>query len=286
MASNLAGWLADGEDLICLDEDGLNSPDVEGEDFDPELLQPGTTCPAQRGDTAPPNATWFLWPDKKTCILDILILKDIDSTLQSQYGIPSVHYQGALGPTSIMLITLPSIIAQEMANLPSRWLYEIDPTVATPMICKGWQDFYVFELMKLIDGTVIVPKHWYTKLSTPGSPSSSDFEYWGHVWRAHPVVSDHTHGYVVHMYETMEVWFMSPVWRIKGLDPHQETPVEILHVILLGFLKYFWHDAISRLNDAQKVELQVQLASFDITGLGIPPLAGQTLVQYAGSLTR
>ncbi|KAI5982242.1 hypothetical protein EDC04DRAFT_2915769 [Pisolithus marmoratus] len=669
MASNLAGWLADGEDLICSDEDGSNSPDVEGEDFDPELLQPGATRLAQRGDTAPPNATWFPWPDKKTCILDILrhlprslfsdaqlqvilwglsvlgvdnvpstrILKDIDSALQSQYGIPSVRYQGALGHV-YYVNHLPSIIAQEMANprvrphirhypedaggrldqpwQASRWLYEIDPTVATPMIRKGRQDFYVFEPMKLMDGTVVVPERWYTKPSTPGSPSS-DFEYWGRAWRAHPVVSDHTCGYVVHMYETMEVrasqfllsfphllqtyqmdgqpdprniiglietrgcgvlpwtltnpavgnrwrtlarghrvlsymiwlycddtsgntskkwnkhnsflftaaglpcvmvhkessihflatsniapplemldgivdqleyaqmhgvwawdiearemaliipavlamlgdnlmqselachvglqgkyfcrncWvhgagadssqrpdlagvavtnsdddarsiqtgsvatdsdgslhrdvthqskrkgrrsetmqdlvdrarrflganpprtrqdtvnklrsmfhevtsgkgktryikmktdtgikdtymdvfverilkhvkgihagsdryteavsvitqgrpvkqFMSPVWRIKGLDPHQDTPVEILHVILLGFLKYFWRDAISRLNDAQKVELQVRLASFDVTGLGIPPLAGQTLVQYAGSLT-
>ncbi|KIK11230.1 hypothetical protein PISMIDRAFT_19713 [Pisolithus microcarpus 441] len=79
--------------------------------------------------------------------------------------------------------------------------------------------------------------------------------------------------------------FMSPVWRIKGLDPHQDTPVEVLHVILLGFVKYFWRDAISRLNDAQKAELQVRLVSFNISGLDIPPLAGKTLVQYAGSLT-
>ncbi|KAI6023459.1 hypothetical protein EDC04DRAFT_2869548 [Pisolithus marmoratus] len=172
MASNLAGWLADGEDLICSDEDGSNSPDVEGKDFDPGHVN---NVPSTR------------------------ILKDIDSVLQSQYGILSVHYQGALG--HIYYVNhLPSIITQ----VTSRWLYEIDPTIAMPMICKGQQDFYVFELMKLMDGTVIVPKHWYTKLSTPGSPSSN-FEYWGHVWRAHPVVSDHTHGYVVHMYETMEV---------------------------------------------------------------------------------
>ncbi|KIK75107.1 hypothetical protein PAXRUDRAFT_29105, partial [Paxillus rubicundulus Ve08.2h10] len=79
--------------------------------------------------------------------------------------------------------------------------------------------------------------------------------------------------------------FLSPIWRIKGLDLHQDTPVEILHVILLGFIKYFWCDAISRLNDIQKSLLITHLTSFNVAGLGIPQLAGQTLVQYAGSLT-
>ncbi|KAL4078903.1 hypothetical protein V8B97DRAFT_2021242 [Scleroderma yunnanense] len=66
----------------------------------------------------------------------------------------------------------------------------------------------------------------------------------------------------------------SPVWCIKGLDPHSDTPVEVLHTVLLGFVKYFWRDVL----------LEACLSSFDTTGLGIPPLSGHTLVQYAGSL--
>ncbi|RDB18364.1 hypothetical protein Hypma_000365 [Hypsizygus marmoreus] len=77
----------------------------------------------------------------------------------------------------------------------------------------------------------------------------------------------------------------SPVWKIKGLDPHQDTPVEILHVILLGFIKYLWRDVISRLKPEQKALLITRLNSFNTAGLGFSPLAGQTLVQYAGSLT-
>ncbi|KIJ47112.1 hypothetical protein M422DRAFT_249424 [Sphaerobolus stellatus SS14] len=61
----------------------------------------------------------------------------------------------------------------------------------------------------------------------------------------------------------------SPVWCLRSLDPHADTPVEILHVILLGFVKYFWCDAVSRLKDDQK----------------LLPINGKTLVAYAGSLT-
>ncbi|KAF4617992.1 hypothetical protein D9613_012967 [Agrocybe pediades] len=79
----------------------------------------------------------------------------------------------------------------------------------------------------------------------------------------------------------------SPVWRLTGLDPHQDTPVEILHVVLLGFVKYFWRDLVkNRLaSDEEKALLITRLNDFDVSGLGIPKLAGQTLVQYAGSLT-
>ncbi|KAJ3897568.1 hypothetical protein F5879DRAFT_910507, partial [Lentinula edodes] len=76
----------------------------------------------------------------------------------------------------------------------------------------------------------------------------------------------------------------SPVWRIKGLDPHQDTPVEILHVILLGVVKYYWRDAVARTKKDHNI-LIGRLSSFNTWGLGLSPLPGKTLVNYAGSLT-
>ncbi|KAI0670253.1 hypothetical protein C8Q78DRAFT_975449 [Trametes maxima] len=81
---------------------------------------------------------------------------------------------------------------------------------------------------------------------------------------------------------------INPVWRIKGLDAHQDTPVEILHVVLLGFVKYFWRDLVQgqlKNKDKEKELLITRLSSLDVSGLGLSPLAGRTLVQYAGSLT-
>ncbi|KAJ3858427.1 hypothetical protein EV359DRAFT_52231, partial [Lentinula novae-zelandiae] len=82
---------------------------------------------------------------------------------------------------------------------------------------------------------------------------------------------------------------MSPVQQIRGLDPHSDTPVEILHVVLLGFVKYLWQDIIDnqlKKNAEKKRELATRLSSLDITGLGVESkLAGNTLVNHYGSLT-
>ncbi|KAL1947759.1 hypothetical protein VTO73DRAFT_13483 [Trametes versicolor] len=77
----------------------------------------------------------------------------------------------------------------------------------------------------------------------------------------------------------------SPMWRIREIDPNTDTPVEILHVILLGFIKYFWRDAMARVPKDKKELLKARLSGLDVSGLGIAPLAGDTLVTYAGSLT-
>lgn len=60
--------------------------------------------------------------------------------------------------------------------------------------------------------------------------------------------------------------------------------MEVLHVILLGYVKYFWRDAVSRLKDPAKKILIARLSSFDVSGLGFSPLSGATLVNYAKSL--
>jgi hypothetical protein len=61
--------------------------------------------------------------------------------------------------------------------------------------------------------------------------------------------------------------------------------VEILHVFLLGIVKYMWRDAVSRLTPAERHLLKIRLLSLDVHGLGLSQLKAQTLVQYARSLT-
>ena len=61
-----------------------------------------------------------------------------------------------------------------------------------------------------------------------------------------------------------------------------------MHVVWLGFVKYLWRDLVQNQlgnKDDKKNLLATQLCSFDVSGLGISPLASHTLVQYSGSLT-
>ncbi|KAJ7480506.1 hypothetical protein B0H11DRAFT_2157896 [Mycena galericulata] len=72
--------------------------------------------------------------------------------------------------------------------------------------------------------------------------------------------------------------------RGPDFDANADTPVEILHVVLLGVVKYWWRDAVSRQNSKGKEELKARLSSLDVAGLNTPPIRGNTYVQYAGSL--
>ncbi|KAI8462096.1 hypothetical protein BY996DRAFT_6408075 [Phakopsora pachyrhizi] len=73
-------------------------------------------------------------------------------------------------------------------------------------------------------------------------------------------------------------------FQLKGFDEYQDTPVEILHIVLLGILKYLYQDLIDNLSLDKKEELIARLQSFDTNNLNIPPLKAKYHVQHYSSL--
>jgi hypothetical protein len=69
-----------------------------------------------------------------------------------------------------------------------------------------------------------------------------------------------------------------------GLDPSQDTPVEILHTILLGIVKYLWHDLHTSWDKAQQNLFVIRLQSTDIGGLTVPPIRAPYMIQYRNGL--
>jgi hypothetical protein len=71
---------------------------------------------------------------------------------------------------------------------------------------------------------------------------------------------------------------------VEGLDPTQDTPVEILHTILLGVIKYVWYNLHSSWSDQERNLFALRLQSTDINGLSIPPLHAAYMLQYRNNL--
>jgi hypothetical protein len=71
---------------------------------------------------------------------------------------------------------------------------------------------------------------------------------------------------------------------LRGLDPHRDSPCEILHTILLGEDKYVWHETSKPWNDEQGALFAARLQACSIDGLNIPSLRPRYIIQYKKSL--
>ncbi|KAG1837183.1 hypothetical protein DFJ58DRAFT_718936 [Suillus subalutaceus] len=78
---------------------------------------------------------------------------------------------------------------------------------------------------------------------------------------------------------------INPLLGMQGLDIHMDTPTEILHMILLGVIKYFLGQTVFLLDKAKLMGIfQVCLESVDKNGLNAPCLNADYICHYKGSL--
>ncbi|KAI9608726.1 hypothetical protein H4Q26_004913 [Puccinia striiformis f. sp. tritici PST-130] len=77
---------------------------------------------------------------------------------------------------------------------------------------------------------------------------------------------------------------LSPYLKLEGFDGSRHTPVEILHVFLLGVVKYLFRDFMNHLKPEEKDELVGFWRSFNTESLNIPSVKPMGLVKYASSL--
>ncbi|KAF8144720.1 hypothetical protein K438DRAFT_1910920 [Mycena galopus ATCC 62051] len=76
----------------------------------------------------------------------------------------------------------------------------------------------------------------------------------------------------------------SPFLTTDSFDPPRDTPIELLHTILLGVLKYLWHTTHTSWKPHQKKLFELRLQATNTSGLSIESIRAGYIVQYANSL--
>ncbi|KAG1753109.1 hypothetical protein EDD22DRAFT_981617 [Suillus occidentalis] len=72
---------------------------------------------------------------------------------------------------------------------------------------------------------------------------------------------------------------------LQGINIHMDTPMEILHTVLLGVVKYFWGQTVFLLKKAKLLNhFQTCLDSLDKDGLNAPSLNADYICHYKGGL--
>ncbi|KAG1873044.1 hypothetical protein DFJ58DRAFT_713597 [Suillus subalutaceus] len=74
---------------------------------------------------------------------------------------------------------------------------------------------------------------------------------------------------------------INPLLSMTGLNVHQDMPTEILHIILLGIVKYFWGQTIWILDKAHLIKIfQTRLDNINKDGLNSPTLSLAQLMPF------
>ncbi|KAF8147962.1 hypothetical protein K438DRAFT_1625825, partial [Mycena galopus ATCC 62051] len=70
----------------------------------------------------------------------------------------------------------------------------------------------------------------------------------------------------------------------QGFDPAADNPIELLHTILLGAVKYIWHISHTPWSAETNKTYSMRLQATDTDGLSINAIRANYIMQYAGSL--
>ncbi|KAJ7902849.1 hypothetical protein B0H14DRAFT_3079952 [Mycena olivaceomarginata] len=131
------------------------------------------------------------------------------------------------------------------------------------------------------------------KLQTKTGVKDKVAQYWIDILleKAWKIKGDSPERNIKSITEELQVWLdeqpgdkVNPLLDIAGLDPNRDTPVELLHTILLRIVKYVWHILHTTWTEAEQNLFVIRLQSTDLDGLTVPPIRAAYMMQYKNNL--